>query len=233
MKQMLLLSLMLFAAACSKVDSSSLAGFGSESIPTARCAPMNIGDNIGVDANLQTVGFIAQATFYDNVQLKLNQIPQVFSNGQAYIKFYQYLLVGNGAPVPDNSELVFDIVPKSNVMAPIRGKTSLSYQDVQALGLNEAMIVIELRGRNAVLLELALFDSNSTHRGSKLGLLPPYAANPDTYTNIKAEDLGVDAARSMRAYHPLANDVRGMDDTYYKDTANSRYCFNGLATTID
>jgi hypothetical protein len=233
MKQILLLSLIVLGTACSKVDSNSLANLNSESIPTARCAPMNIGDNINIDASLQTVGFIAQPTFYDNVQLKLNQIPQAFADGRGYLKFYQYLLVGNGAPVPDNTELVFDIVPKSNVMAPLRGRTKLAYSDIQNLGLNEAMIVIELKGRNAILLELALYDENNYHQGSKLGLLPPYIADPDAYETVKRQELGEHAAQAMAYYHPMKNDSRGLGAQHYKDSANSRYCYSGLPTTTD
>lgn len=233
MKLLILLSsILLLGVGCNKKsdDYSSYSTYSHSDL--AKCAPMDVynnNSNTGFSANIQTLGYIKAATFFENVQVKLTNMPAAFSDGQGIIEFYRFQLSGNQAPVSDNQRLMVDLVPKNYVMGARRGLYQVSYSEIQALGgINEVMLAVGV-GQSANILELAYYNGNGNYQGSNYGLLPPFIADPDEYSRSKAQ-YGNIAQQEIMKYHPMADQARNSSVGYYKQAVDSRYCFQGLTT---
>lgn len=231
---LLLMGLLALNVACSK--SANTTG-NSSTLNTdinalAKCSPMNVYNNninTGFTANIQTLGYVNNPSFMENVQVKINNMPQNFIDGKGVIRFFRYQMSGNAAPISDDNELMVDITPRGFVQGASRGKRQVSYAELNAFGGVDQVFLAVGVGSSAHILEMAYYNENGQYQGSSYGLLPPYTASPDLHSQ-SMEKYGPIAAQEMRKYHPLQNEGRGQDDTYYKQVADSRFCFAGLET---
>lgn len=233
--KLILLGLMLSTAACSKKNSSSSTSYTAEQFEAevnigATCAPMNtFNGNVdtGLRANVETAGYTTQTTYFDYVQVQLSALPASFYNGNGIIEFYRYTLLNGQGPISDNTPLSIDIVPLANPYNQSRGHTRVTANEIAGFNLDEFVLVVNV-GSSAQLLDMSYFDGNGAYIGSNYGLLPPYTANPEVYHQDKEQTFGSVAADEMYKHHPLRSSPIGQDGHYYKDLAESQFCFNGI-----
>ena len=235
MKNLALLSILsLTLTACGASRSGKSSTEYSSSAKTSICSVAENSSGLSL-AKIRTVGLYGSSGYYNYVQVRLENWPSSFENDGGVVQFFQLTFNENGIEELSKAPLTFEIVdplsPNGPVINPITGEaernlTEVTYSKLASYGIDRVVLVVNVAGLNANLLDVVHFTQGGSEVSRSFGLLPPFVVDPAQYEASKSH-LGTRAVQQIMDFHPF-NNRRGMDESDYMDFADSNCLLGGL-----